>query len=332
MKDVFAAYFDNVNSRGGIFNRKIEMQVADAGPGGAATATAAQDLIRKQQVFAFVGGLSAGADAELAALARNEEVPFIGPSTLLPYAETPVNRYLFYLLPGVAEQAVSLVNFAAERPELRKGRAAIVYVDNSLTLAAAAAAEEQFKKIEWTVDVRKADSSKSFDARHLISDLKAKDAQVLFFFGNGKEQAALLSEAAAAGWAPHFFFLGVLSGKQLPAEPVAQFKEKIFVAFPTVPADITREGMAEFRSLHEKYKFAPRHTASQLSAFAAAKVFIEALTRAGKDLSREKLVVMLETLYDYDTGTTPHITFGPNRRVGSVSAHVVPLNVLNQEF
>ena len=26
MKDVFSAYFDNVNSRGGIFSRKIEMR------------------------------------------------------------------------------------------------------------------------------------------------------------------------------------------------------------------------------------------------------------------------------------------------------------------
>ena len=138
-----------------------------------------------------------------------------------------------------------------------------------------------------------------------------------------------MSEAAAAGWAPQFFFLGVLSGTELPSEAIAQFKESIFVAFPTIPADVTDEGMAEFRALHEKYKFVPRHTAAQLSAFAAAKVFVEAVTRAGKDLSREKLVLKLETLYDYDTGTTPHITFGPNKRVGAAEAHVIPLTLLN---
>jgi ABC-type branched-subunit amino acid transport system substrate-binding protein len=90
--------------------------------------------------------------------------------------------------------------------------------------------------------------------------------------------------------------------------------------------------MAEFRTLHARYKFAPRHTAAQLSAFAAAKVFVEALTRAGKDLSREKLVTTLESLYDYETGTTPHITFGPNRRVGAAGAHVVSIDVAEKEF
>jgi hypothetical protein len=90
--------------------------------------------------------------------------------------------------------------------------------------------------------------------------------------------------------------------------------------------------MAEFRALHEKYKFTPRHTAAQVSAFAVAKTFVEALTRAGKDVSREKLVTTLEGLYDYDTGTTPRITFGPNRRVGAAGAHVVSIDLVEKEF
>ncbi len=333
MKDVFNAYFDNVNSNGGIFSRKIEMRTADAGTGGAATATSAEDFIRKEQIFAFVGGLSAGADAQLAAFARKEEIPFVGPSTLLPHTENPANRYLFYLLPGVSEQAVSLVNFAAAKPELRKTRAAVVYGgDNGLAAAAATAAEQQIKTIGWTADAKQSYASAVFDARRIVNDLKSKGADVVFFFGGGKEQAALLSEAAAAEWTPSFFFLGVMSGKELPPESIASFKDKIFVAFPTVPADISSGGMAEFRALHEKYKFAPRHTAAQLSAFAAAKVFVEALTRAGRDLTREKLVTTLESLYDYETGTTPRITFGPNRRVGAAGAHVVSIEVAEKEF
>ena len=59
MKDILAAYFDNLNSRGGIFSRKIDLSVADSGAGGAPTANAAQNFAHKEQVFAFVGGLSA---------------------------------------------------------------------------------------------------------------------------------------------------------------------------------------------------------------------------------------------------------------------------------
>jgi ABC-type branched-subunit amino acid transport system substrate-binding protein len=296
MKDVLSAYFDDLNNRGGIFNRKIDLRVTNAG--------------RDEQVFAFVGGLSAGLDSQIAALAQKEEIPFIGPSTLLPHVETPANRYLFYVLPGVEEQARSLVNFAAAQPELQNASVAIIHNGNALGVAAARAAEQQAKKM----------GLKQVD--------KNSGAKAVFFFGTGKEQSDLVREAEAANWRPYFFFLGVMSGKDLPTST----NDKIFVAFPTLPSDITSEGMSEFRALHEKYKFAPRHTASQLAAFAAAKVFTAALTRAGKDLSRETLITALESLYDFETGITPRITFGPNKRVGAAGEQLISIDLVEKQF
>ena len=113
MKDVLTAYFDSINSGGGIFNRRIELNILDTGIGGADTAAAVQKFSDHEQIFAFVGGITAGADLQIAAFARNEETPVIGPSTLLTPVETSLNRYVFYLLPGVAEQSSALVNFVA---------------------------------------------------------------------------------------------------------------------------------------------------------------------------------------------------------------------------
>ncbi len=331
MKDVFTAYFADVNNKGGIFNRRIELQFADAGAGGSATAGVAKTFAQQEQIFAFVGGLSAGADAQIATLARSEEIPFIGPSTLLPHEETPVNRYVFYLLPGVAEQSVSLVNFAVARPELREAKLAIVYSDNPLGLVAAAAAEEHAQKIGRAIATKHRFTSHSFAVRAVVQDLKTRGVENLLFFGTGKEQSLLLDEAAVAGWRPHVFVLGAMIGKEATALS-PEMKDKIFIAYPTLPADLTQDGVGEFRALHEKYKFAPRHAASQLAAFAVAKVFVEALTRAGKDLSREKLVKTLEGFYEYETGTTPRVTFGPNRRIGAAGAHVLSVDLLEKEF
>jgi ABC-type branched-subunit amino acid transport system substrate-binding protein len=308
VKDVFTSYFEDLNSRGGIFNRKIELRFADVATAGS--------FARDEQIFAFVGGLSAGADDQLASLAREEEIPFIGPATLLPHTENPVNRYVFYLLPGVVEQAVSLVNFAAAQPELKF---AIVYDENSLSSAAANAAAAKIGRNLV---------AKQIYARNIVNDLKSKGATAVFFFGSGSEQSAFLSEAVATGWSPQVFCLGVLSGRDLSSE----FKNKIVIAVPTVPSDVSSAGMTEFHALHEKYKFPPRHTATQLSAFAAAKIFVEGLTRAGKDLTREKLIIALEGLYDYDTGATPHITFGPNRRIGAAGAYIVTFDPVTKEF
>ncbi|MET0649219.1 MAG: ABC transporter substrate-binding protein, partial [Pyrinomonadaceae bacterium] len=105
MRAVLATFFEDLNARGGVYNRKVTLRVFDM-PAAVARAP-------REQVFAFVGGISAGADSELATLARAQEVPVVGASTLMPEAGTPPNRYVFYLLAGVVEQARSLVNFAA---------------------------------------------------------------------------------------------------------------------------------------------------------------------------------------------------------------------------
>lgn len=325
MKDVLTAYFDSINSGGGIFSRKIELKIVDTGMGGTNTAAAAQTFSNQGQVFAFVSGITAGADVEIAAFARTEETPVIGPSTLLTPVETSLNRYVFYLLPGVAEQSSALVNFVAARSELRNARTAIVFNESPINVAAATAAEAQAKTIGRSVHIKQSYTSNNFDARRIVDELRNSGTEAILFFGSGNEQMAILTEAAASEWTPDFLTLGVSTAKELMTPARASFKNKIYVAFPTVPADVTSQGISELRTLQEKYKFPSRHTAAQLAACAAAKVFVEALRRAGKDLSRENLITALEGLYEYETGVSPRITFGPNRRVGAAGAYIASI-------
>lgn len=332
MKDVLTAYFDDLNSRGGIYNRKIELRVADAGGDAATKSAAAKRLIQDEQLFALIGGITAGADAEMAALARDEGIPFVGPSTLLPQIGLPLNRYVFYLLPGVSEQARALVNFAAARPGLLKSRVALVYPEGGIEATAAAAVETQAKEAGWATPVKHAYARGRFDAAQLVRQLKQEDAGVIFFLGADGDDLKFVTEAAAASWTPNVFLLGILAGRNLAGGVPASFKDKIFLSFPTVPADITPSGMAEFRALHEKYKFKPRNTASQLAAFSAAKIFVEGLKIAGRDVSRETLITALEGLYNFDTGLTPRLTFGPNRRVGASGAYIVTVDPEKDEY
>lgn len=334
MKDVLTAYFANINDRGGIYNRRIELQTIEAGADAATTAANAKALVDKGELFAIVGGLSAGADNELAAVTREAEIPFVGPATLLTKTSAETDRNLFYLLPGASQQARALVNFAAKNPELKKSRLAIVHSENELALAAAAALEDQARKLGWTKIITKVFSRGHLEAAALVENLKAENTEAVFFLGESGPggEAAFINAAASAGWTPHVFLLGALTGRDLVKTLPASFKDHVFLAFPTVPGDVDPEGLAELRALEEKYKFAPGHTASKLNAFAAAKIFTEALKRAGRDLSREKLVTALEGLYEYETGVLPSITFGPNRRVGSLGSYVVSPDLTQREF
>jgi ABC-type branched-subunit amino acid transport system substrate-binding protein len=324
MGDILRAYFAEVNSRGGIYDRKIELRVAS----GEATSIAAnmKHLIDDEKVFAMVGGMMAGADERIATMSQEDQVPFIGPTTLLPQGGLPVNRYVFYLLSGLKEQARTLVNFASKKSNPQTGRAVILCSESDLNKQIAASIEDQLLKRGWKSVPRVSYQSVNFNAPQQVAALKEQGIDTVFLLSSSADAGSLLKNAAATDWEPSVYLLGSLIGKDITGLVPVKLKDKVFLAFPTVPADLSDAGAAEFRTLLEKYKLKSTHVAAQASAFAAAKILVQGLERAGKNLSREGLINTLEGLYEFDTGLMPRITFGPNRRIGAFGAYVVTID------
>jgi hypothetical protein len=61
-------------------------------------------------------------------------------------------------------------------------------------------------------------------------------------------------------------------------------------------------------------------------------LLVEGLRRAGRELSRVALVDALEALYGYETGVTPPLSYGPNRRIGARGAHVVAVDLIKKSY
>jgi ABC-type branched-subunit amino acid transport system substrate-binding protein len=329
IKAVTAAYLEEINRQGGIYTRKLELKIAETGDTPAATSANLERLITGSQVFALANVFTAGADTEIAALARGHEIPLVGAITLTPQTGAPVNRQVFYLLPGVAEQARALVAFAAQKLNDKAARVAIAGGDDSLSRLGAAAAGEQSRTVGWPAPAHI--TLPQLQSGAAVAELKGKGVQAVFFFGAGAGASGFLAEADRAGWFPQVYLLGAMTGGDILNSP-AGFKDKIFLAFPTVPTDITGDGERNYRALAQKYQLPQAHVAAQLSAYVAAQLLVEAMKRAGQDLSREKLVTALEGLYEYNTGLMPPLTYGPNRRVGALGAHIVVVDVEKKQY
>ena len=124
---------------------------------------------------------------------------------------------------------------------------------------------------------------------------------------------------------------GAFVQKEILGLPVS-FQDKIYLSYPTLPSDQTPAGMEEFQTLLKRHELSTKHLTSQITAFVAAKILVEGLKRTGKDLSREKFVHSLEKLYDFQTGLTPHISYGPNRRIGALGSHIVTVDLEKKNF
>ena len=324
MGDVLQAYFAEINAHGGIYNRKIELRVMYGDS--KATVGNVRHLIDDDQVFAIVSGLTAGAEDGVAALTQEKEVPFVGPSTLLPQRGLPVNRYIFYLLSGLNEQARALATFASKKTEAASSHVAIVSPDMEFNRNIATTIADQAKKLRFKSTTTTYYSRDGFNAARYVSELSRQGIDTVFFLGSGPEAGAILNEAAAIGWTPAVYMLGTLVGRNISDAVTVKMKDKVFLAFPTVPADVSAAGATEYTAFLQRNKLTSTHAAAQASAIAAARILVHALELCGKDLSRERLITTLEGLYEYDTGLIPRITFGPNRRIGALGAYVVTID------
>jgi len=256
VRAALTARFEAANRDGGIYGRRIEPRFFEAPEPADQRRGWTADFLQREEVFAAVAPFFAGADAEMASLFAERQVPAVGPFSLHPREEVPLNRYVFYLLPGLETQAKALAAFAARQGWPRP------------------------------VAVQAGD--------------RPAGADPVLFTGSGPEALEWLRQADRIGWHPRFLATGAAADGSLLAAPAA-FAGKLFLALPSEP----------------------EHAAAQSTALAAAEVLIEALRRAGRDLSREALVDQLESLNGFATAYAPPFTFGPARRLGARGAYVV---------
>jgi ABC-type branched-subunit amino acid transport system substrate-binding protein len=329
IKAVTTAYFDELNSQGGIYGRRLELKFIETAATPAATRANLERLLTDDHVFAMTGALIAGAEKEVINLMAQRKVPLIGPLTLYPQTGSPLNRQVFYLLSGVDVQARALIDFAAKEPDLKGAGLAVIYPRNEINATIFEAIKDQSKKDGLRAPRAYDYLAGNFDAAGTIKQLSQTSREVVFLLGGTDEAFAFMKEAEKLNWFPTIFLSG--GGTKIFWAPEG-FDGKLFLSFPTSPADQTADGEKEFRALAEKYRLPSKHLAAQISAYTAAKVLIEGLRRAGKDLSREKLIQALEGLHEYSTGLTPAISYGPNRRIGAMGAYVVGIDLKQKQF
>lgn len=326
MKSVLDGYFADINVNGGIHGRHVELVVGEYAADPLQGGWNARDLLQQESVFALVSGYLTGIEKEVAALAEESEVPLVGPFTVAPEDGDGLYRYSFYLLSGLSQQARILARHAASGPAPDNARLAIIHPIGAAYEAAASAAQAQSAANGWQPALTTSYRAPHFDAADAAQTLQQENIGTVMFFGSASDLRRLADEAGRRGWKPDLMLPGVFAGKGMFDIP-ATYEGRVFLAYSSIPADHTAKGVSEFEKLHTDYDIDYRHSTTQISAFVAAKILVEGLKRAGRDLSRERLVRELEGLSDFQPGLMPPISYNATRRIGALGGYVVALDL-----
>lgn len=321
IRDVLAAHFADVNAKGGVFGRRLELVVREipAEEGGPEWVAA---WLEEARPFALVSPFTPRLDRDLEALVAAPGVPLIGPFTLYSAQSFALDRQVYYVYPGLGEQLAALVHFTADELGLEQPRLAVVYPRDTPPEEAIETLEEAVSRRGWPPLLRETFPAGGLDAAAMVARLRDAGADGIVSLVVEPELRSLLAAAEATGWAPHVLAPGVLSGGVL-FEVSPSFRQRLYVAYPTLPQDRQAWALARVAKLLGDHPRARSHLQAVVSAFAASEVLVEGLRRAGRSLSRRELTAALEKLYRFETGLTPPVTFTANRRVGARGAYIL---------
>lgn len=331
MRQVLDAYFADINASGGIHGRNIELVVTDYQPDMAQGGWQVRDLLQQQSVFAMVSGYAAGIESQIAELAEELEVPMIGPHTQLPREGNGLDRHSFYLTGGLIQQAAVLARHGGSTNPGGGRKIAVVRPVGQIYDIAQERVQAELEARGDTVTLPLMYQPPFFDATDVAQVLSTKGIDTVMFFGPAANLKRLTGEANELDWHPDILFPGVFAGKGM-FEISEQFKGRVLVAYSSMPSDHTARGVEQFEKLHNDHGIDYRFSAAQISAYVAAEVLVESLKRAGRALSREKLLTALESLSDFQPGLMPPISYNRSRRIGAFGGYVVRLDLQNHKF
>jgi branched-chain amino acid transport system substrate-binding protein len=295
--------FDEVNAAGGIHGRKLELVREDDRCDPAAAIAAVQKLIHQDQAFALIGGGCSNATFAARDVMETAKIPTVIFASVHDGITTPPapNIYSTALTSSIESQAQ--VVFAQQQGAKR---IAVISMRDAWGRARYTPLMEALKAKGITPVADEELSPDANDATAQVLRLKAANADAVILVLYPKPAAVFLRDSQKLGFKP----LNI--GQSGIADPVA-FEEQVGVpgataTFRTISqVKYTPDDPAvdKWRKLMETKFPGDRLSVYNLFGIGSAQFLVEALKRAGPDLTREKLIAAFATMKDFKTDVHP---------------------------
>jgi ABC-type branched-subunit amino acid transport system substrate-binding protein len=241
----------------------------------------------------------------------------------------PPNPFVFYLLPTFSDQARALVDFVHTKAGSKPVKLAVVYAENDFDRDALNGLQAQAKLYEMEIVAEQAYAAGSFDAAKAVALLAQKKASHIFFFGGTDDINACAREMERVKLDAALLSSVVMVGRGAFSLPPA-IASQTYLSYPSALPNA--DDFAEFINVMGKAGVKLRSPAFQSVAYAATKVMFEAAKLSSRQLDRTTFIHSLEQIQDLRTGVVPPLTFGPNRRVGSVGSYIVGIDLDSKQY
>ncbi len=316
-------YFDYVNSKGGVYGRKIELRSLDDGYEPARTVPNTKKLIDEDKVFALFGYVGTPTSVAALPVFTQAKVPFFGAFTGAEVLRDPFNPYIFNVRASYYDETEKIVE---QLVSTGAKNIAVFYQNDAYGQAGLKGVQRAMAKRNLKISATGTVERNTIAVAPAVKTILAVQPDAVIMISAYTSCGEFIREMKKAGSAAQFYNVSFV-GSQALADNLG--KEGVGVAisqvmpFPWAPSVPVIKEYQELMLKAGQKEF----TFTTVEGFIAAKIFVEGLKRAGKDLNREKFIAALETMGDVDVGGY-FVSFSPKNHNGS---HFVDLTIIARD-
>jgi ABC-type branched-subunit amino acid transport system substrate-binding protein len=312
MRNGIKSYVDFVNEKGGVHGRRIELITEDDKYEPASATTASQALIDKHRVFALMGYVGTPTGVAHLKVTTAAKVPLVGMFTGAEVLRVPLNRYVFHVRASYYDETEKMV----EQVVSTGGKKiAVFYQADAYGEAGRMGTEIALKKRGMQIHSNGTVERNTVAVEKAVQTIHASQPDAVVMVGAYQACAEFIKQMKAAGSGAQFYNVSFVGSAALAN---ALGKDGLGVAISQVVPFPWATGVPvvkEYQAAAKKAGFTD-YNFSAIEGFLTAKVMVEGLRRAGRNLTREGFVDAMEKMNDVDLGGF-FVSYSPTSHTGS---------------
>lgn len=319
-------YFNQVNAKGGVNGRPIDLRTLDDGYEPDKTAANTKKFL-SDEVFALFGYIGTPTSVAALPLATAAKTPFFAPFTGAQVLREPFNRYAIHVRASYFDETAAIVKQAVA---VGIKKFSVFYQNDAYGKAGLEGVERALKTVNLTMTSTGTVERNSVDVKKAVADIMAKQPESIVQIGAYKACAAFIREARSAGFGGIFYNVSFVGTQALLTELGKEARGVVVSQVMPYPyssnSPIATEFLEALKAVSASNKDLTANYSS-MEGYVAAKIFTEALKRAGRNATREAFITAVESMQSYQVGGF-NVNFGPNQHMAS---RYVDLTVLTED-
>jgi branched-chain amino acid transport system substrate-binding protein len=305
-------YIDSINAKGGVHGQKIELMSLDDKFDPKLAAENARKLVEEQNVLAlFLNRGTPHTEAIIPILDKNG-VALIAPSTGAMVLHQPVRQHVFNVRATYQREAEKAM---AHLTSMGITRIAVVLADDSFGADGLEGAQKGLAQAKLKPVVEEKFNRAKPDFGPIAPKIVKANTQAILMVASGQAVVDGVRAFRTAGSAAQIVTLSNnASGgfiKSLGTDARGVIVTQVFPSERSVAYPMVKEALELMKTRKQGGELSP----AMLEGYAAAKVLVEALRRAGPKPTREKIQTALESLRKFDLGGL-QVSYSPDHHTG----------------